>query len=50
MEANKDCSGLEIMYAITCNYLYSEAIKAATNLLHGAEFNIHRTVHRDIFL
>jgi len=30
MEANKDCSGLEIRIAITCNYVYSAAIKAAT--------------------
>jgi hypothetical protein len=30
MEANKNFSGLEIRFAITCNYVYSAAIKAAT--------------------
>jgi len=50
MESNKNCNGLEVRFAITCNCVHSAAIKAATYLLHGAEFDIHRTVHRDIFL
>jgi len=50
MDANKNCSGLEVRFAITCNYVYSAAVKAATYLLRGAEFDIHRTMHRDIFL
>jgi hypothetical protein len=50
MEANKNCNGLEISFTITCNYVYSAAIKPSTYLLHAAGFDIHRAVYRGIFL